>query len=139
MKVLIDTCIWSYALRNNKNKTPKNEHLVKELSELIKESRVEIMGAIRQEILSGIKQTSQFDTLSHSLSFFSDIVATQEEYVLAAELFNKLRSKGIQGSNTDYLICAVAINHGLSIFTDDRDFLSFRKHIDIHLHQVRIS
>ena len=139
MKVLIDTCIWSYALRNNKNKTPKNEHLVKELSELIKESRVEIMDAIRQEILSGIKQTSQFDTLSHSLSFFSDIVATQEEYVLAAELFNKLRSKGIQGSNTDYLICAVAINHGLSIFTDDRDFLSFRKHIDIHLHQVRIT
>ena len=136
MKVLINTCIWSYALRNKQNHE-NHAQITKELSVLIQESRVEIIGAIRQETLSGLKHTAQFNKLKKLLGSFSDIHATQEDYELAAELLNKLRAKGIQGSNTDFLICAVSINHNLSIFTDDIDFHNFKKHIPIRLYKVR--
>ncbi len=59
MKVLVDTCIWSLALRRN---TPKSIHLVAELKELISEVRVQLIGPIRQELLSGIKSKNNFGT-----------------------------------------------------------------------------
>jgi hypothetical protein len=61
MKVLVDACIWSLALRRGAS---KDHRLVKELSELIKEVRVQIIGPIRQELLSGVKSQKQFNELS---------------------------------------------------------------------------
>ena len=55
---------------------------------------------------------------------------------LAAEFFNTCRSNGIQGSNTDFLLCAAATRRGYSIFTTDPDFENFRVHIPILLLEV---
>ena len=49
MKVLVDTSIWSLSLRRD---SKQNQEYKAELSELIKEVRVQIIGPIRQEILS---------------------------------------------------------------------------------------
>ena len=54
----------------------------------------------------------------------------------AAKYFNRCRSKGIQGSNTDFLICAMANRNKFSIFTTDKDFELFSKHIEIILHKA---
>ena len=105
MKVLVDTCIWSLALRRNKQ--PDLSIEVVEFQELIEEMRVQLIGPIRQEILSGVKRKQQFSKLKKILSTFSDLPLASEDFELAAEYFNTLRSKGIQGSNTDFLICAV--------------------------------
>jgi hypothetical protein len=48
MNVLVDTCIWSLALRRS---APGDVPEVTELSELIQEQRVLIVGVIRQELL----------------------------------------------------------------------------------------
>ena len=45
-----------------------------------------------------------------------------QDYGKAAEVFNICRVKGAQGSNTDFYICAVSINHQLPIFSVDNDF-----------------
>lgn len=134
MKVLVDTSIWSKALRRQRN-TDIAEVL--ELQQLIKEHRVEVIGAIRQEILSGIKEQSQFDWLQQQLLAFPDITLLSEDYVTAASFYNICRAKGVQGSNTDFLICAVAVNRKLSIFTCDKDFTLFSKHLLIELHTAR--
>lgn len=130
MNVLVDTCIWSSVLRR---KPAANTELLATLSELIHESRVVMIGAVRQEVLSGVKHEAQFDKLREALSPFPDLALTQEDYELAARLFNQLRAKGIQGSNTDFLICAAAIHHGLAIYTNDRDFRHFALHIPVRL------
>lgn len=44
-------------------------------------------------------------------------------------------SRGIQGSNTDFLICAVANRNKISIYTTDKDFELFSRHIQIVLHR----
>ena len=130
MKVLVDTCIWSLALRRDKN---NNDPLVLKLTELINDVRVQMIGPIRQEILSGVKSKEQFETLKAYLSPFPDLPLQKEDYELAAEYFNINRQKGIQGSNTDFLICAVSSRYQLPIFTIDKDFILFRKNIPVIL------
>jgi predicted nucleic acid-binding protein len=45
------------------------------------------------------------------------------------------RAKGVQGSNSDFLICAVAINHQLPVFTLDRDFEMYRRWLDFGVYR----
>jgi predicted nuclease of predicted toxin-antitoxin system len=56
------------------------------------------------------------------LSAFPDQSITTEDYAMAARFFNLCRISGVQGSNTDFLICAVAARNRLAIFTTDKDF-----------------
>lgn len=131
MNVVVDTSVWSLALRRN---TP-NEALaiVNILRDLIVDGRVVLMGAIRQEVLSGVRYTEQFLRLQDYLRAFPDIELTSEDYELAAEFFNTCRSNGVQGSNTDFLICAVAHRRGYSILTTDQDFENFQLYIPVVL------
>ncbi len=135
MKVIVDTCIWSLALRRTQN---ESESLVKELIELITELRVQIIGPIRQEILSGVKEKKQFSRLKKCLSAFPDLELQSPDFELAAEFFNTARSKGIQGSNTDFLICSVAHRLNLSIFTIDKDFSLYSQIFPISLYESRL-
>lgn len=136
MNVLVDTCIWSLALRRNTTLGTSATYL-EEFKELIKESRVRIIGPVRQEILSGIKANKQFDLLKKHLSAFPDLPTTTADFEQAAHFYNLARGKGIQGSNTDFLICAVATRYDLSIFTVDKDFEFFQRILPISLHGLR--
>jgi len=130
MQVLVDTCIWSHALRKSK----ANNQYVHELRDLISDNRACLIGPIRQEILSGIRQKQHFKTLRDHLSAFPDLLIKTQDYESAAEFSNLARSKGIQGSAIDFLICAVAYRYSLLIYTVDDDFKYFRKHLPIKLY-----
>jgi len=58
----------------------------------------------------------------------------RQVYESAAQAFNTCRANGVQGSNTDFLICAAAIHHQLPIFSVDGDFLLYQRWLPIHLH-----
>ena len=133
MSVLVDTSIWSKVLRRRANggRSP----LAVELASLIQDGRVIMIGAIRQEILSGIKERAQFERLREHLRAFPDSQVTTADHEEAAQHFNRCRQKGLQGSNTDFLICAMATRHEYSIFTDDNDFRHFAKVVPIRLHR----
>ena len=134
MNVLVDTCIWSLALRRS---SPQDSPQIQELKELINEQRVVMLGPIRQEILSGIREQSQFNLLRDKMRAFPDFPLLQEDYETAAAFFNDCRRTGIQGSTTDFLICAVSARHALPIFTVDNDFSSYQQHLAISLYQSR--
>src|SRR5271165_4163682 len=56
MMVLVDTPIWSLALRRaHHDLAPVQEQQVRILQELISEGRVQLLGVVRQELLSGIR------------------------------------------------------------------------------------
>jgi predicted nucleic acid-binding protein len=136
MRVLVDTCIWSLALRRREHaQTPEAE----ELGRLIAAHVVHIIGPIRQEVLSGVRDRAQFERLETHLDAFVDLPLTAEDYVTAAKFYNLCRTKGIQGSNTDFLICAVAVRHDLSVFTTDGDFPRFASCLPIVLYEIRKS
>jgi len=132
MKVLVDTDVWSAALRHKRR--PENESTRSELATLVEDGRVALIGPIRQELLSSLKERAQFDRLREHLRAFPDTEVTIDDYEEAASFFNRCRAKGIQGSNTDFLICAIAVRNGLSIFTMDDDFKHFARVLPIVLH-----
>jgi predicted nucleic acid-binding protein len=132
MKVLVDTSIWSRALRRINR--PEDISVKPELASLIVDGRVAMIGPIRQEILSGIKERAQYDRLRAHLSAFLDTEILSDDYDEAASFYNLCRGRGIQGSNTDFLICAVAVRKEFPIFTLDTDFTHFAKVLPIVLY-----
>ena len=134
MKILVDTCVWSLALRRG---SPSLDPFVIEFSELVVESRVQLMGPIRQELLSGIKQQAQFERLKEQLRNFPDIPLDHSDYENAARLFNLCRANGIQGAGTDFLICAVAERLKMPILTTDNDFKLYQKYSKLSLLKPR--
>ena len=129
MKVLVDTCIWSKVLRHKSS----NIELSKKLKDLIADARVCIIGPIRQELLSGISDKKQFNQLKKILSSFEDISLKTSYFEKAAEFSNICRSKGIQGSTIDFLICSIANLENLIIFTEYKDFENYKKYLPIQL------
>ena len=135
MKVLVDTSVWSLALRRSGTLRKEDQFLVRELSDLLNDVKVVMIGPIRQELLSGISSPVQYDALKEKLQAFEDLLLPREYYEKAAEFYNTCRRAGVQGSPTDFLICATAAEAGMQIFSSDKDFMLYGKHLPITLHQ----
>ena len=132
MKIIVDTSVWSLALRRQQ----QNNSIADKLRDFIEDGRVILLGAVRQEILSGIKQQAQFDKLKNNLRAFPNLSLVAEDYELAADYFNICRRNGLQGANTDFLICATANRRNYEIFTTDKDFIGFSQYLPIVLTQL---
>lgn len=131
MIALVDTTVWSLMLRR---RTGPAAPEVREIEKLIREGRAAIIGPVRQELLSRVKGAAQFERLRVHLRAFPDLDLESDDFELAADFFNRCRTRGVQGSNTDFLICAAADRRGQSIFTADHDFVAFTKVIPVRLH-----
>jgi len=129
--VLVDTCIWSLALRG---KSPRDISVSEELTKLIYTEKAKIIGPIRQEVLSGYSDIKQYNKLKDKLMYFPNELILDEDYLSAARFSNLCRQKGIQGSHIDFLICAVANRLEMNIFTSDKDFEFYSQLIPITLH-----
>jgi len=132
LKVLADTSVWSLALR--RSGATVGTGVREELAHLILSYRVALIGPIRQELLSGIRFEEQYLKLQDRLRAFPDLLLKTEDYELAARCFNRCRARGIQGSNTDFLICAVALAREMPVFTTDRDFEGYSSVLGVTLH-----
>lgn len=129
MSVLVDTTIWSLVFRKRSDPTPHVLHL----HELLERGEAAILGPIRQEVLSGVRGKTQFFRLRNRLRAFPDVPLLEDHYERAAEFYNLCRAHDVQGSNTDFLICAAADLHGMPIYTTDQDFQYFARHLPIRL------
>ena len=131
MMVLVDTSVLSLILRKENNDTH-----TKEFVSLLTENHAFIIGPIKQELLSGISDERQFNLLKDKLKAIPEILITNEDYEKAASFFNICRKKGVQGSHIDFLICAVAHHNNMTIYTLDKDFIHFQKHLNVKLYSV---
>jgi predicted nucleic acid-binding protein len=121
MKLLADTSVWSLALRRRATATLSSEEsrLKAALAEAISDGRVVMIGPIRQELLSGIKEPSQFKKLRTALEAFRDEAIETRDYEEAARFYNSCRSHGVECGPVDILICAVAVRRKWSVLAHD--------------------
>jgi predicted nucleic acid-binding protein len=109
MMVLVDTPVWSLALRRKPEQlSPRERQLSETLAELVREGRVQLLGPVRQELLSGIREEAQFRKLRDYLRAFPEQPLEAADYEEAAHMNNRCRTHGIAGSAIDFLICALA-------------------------------
>ena len=122
MSVLVDTPIWSLALRRKTGKLGAGERvLVEEWKDLVRNGHARLSGVVRQETLSGIRDQRDFERLREQLAAFDDVPAGTEDHERAAGFFNACRARGVSPTAIDMLICALAARHGLVVFTIDRE------------------
>lgn len=133
MRYIVDTSIWSLALRKKTLKA--NEELaVKKLRKLIDYGEhVFITGIILQEILQGIKNRGHFERVKKVFLYYEVLNAHGDDHVYAAELFNKCRSKGVTASTVDFLIAAIAIKNDCRLFTADKDFECIARYTELQV------
>lgn len=137
MMVLVDTPVWSLALRRRpEHLSAQQQQLTDALAELIGEGRVQMLGPIRQELLSGIREEAQFRKLRDHLRAFPEHPLEASDYEDAADMNNRCRAKGIAGSAVDFLICAAAHRRSWAIFTTDRDFQNYASVLPLRLHRA---
>jgi predicted nucleic acid-binding protein len=132
--VLVDTPVWSLSLRLRAVDLLTSERRVTQsLYDLVRQSRVRLLGPTRQEVLSGIREESQFLRIRDHLRGFTNVELDAGDYEEAARASNQCRRHGIAGSPVDLLMCAVALRHGWQVFTTDRDFARYAEVLPIHL------
>jgi predicted nucleic acid-binding protein len=135
MLVLVDTPVWSLALRRKPGDLSAREHaLTQALAELIRDGRAQLMGVVLQELLSGIREEERFRKLRDYLQSFDDPRLELGDYEEAAQMHNRCHSRGIAGSAIDFLICAVADRRHWQIFTTDQDFERYRRVLGLKLY-----
>ena len=135
MNVLVDTSVLSLAFRRNRPEllAEADQALVERLRLLSDGDEVVLIGAIRQEALSGLKTPAQFNRIRSVLNGFQCLATDAADYDAAAEAFNRCRSRGIAGGPIDMLICAAAHRYRLPVFTVDPDFARYATVLPIQL------
>jgi predicted nucleic acid-binding protein len=134
--VLVDTTIWSLALRRRASILRRNEReLVEDWTTLVTSGSAALIGPIHQEILSGIRSAEVFVKIRQRLADFSHLIIDSEDYSEAARFFNVCRSHGVAGTSIDMLICAVAHRYDVPIFTTDRDFTRYVTWLPVRLYK----
>jgi predicted nucleic acid-binding protein len=135
MTVLVDTPVWSLAYRR-KRISGEQGAVVDELKRLISNGSAVMIGPVRQELLSSIRDPRTHELLRVALRAFDDLDLITEDFEYASSIMNRCQTKGIQGSSTDFLLCAVAARYDVAIYSADRDFDHFSRILQIRTHHT---
>lgn len=132
--MLVDTPVWSLSLRRHPvNLNAHEASCLKRLSSLTSANLAQLIGPVRQELLSGLREDAQFHRLRNLLRGFLDVRLFPEDYEEGASMSNVCRRRGVAGSPTDFLLCAVASQRRWQIFSTDRDFERYSRILGIKL------
>jgi len=134
VNVLVDTSVWSLVFRRRREHlSAADARLRLDVIELIKEGRVRIIGPVRQELLSGIRNERQYTNLRERLRAFPDEPLDTPDYEQATRVANACSATGISGSSIDFLICAAALERKWQIFSSDIDFRNYARAVKLPL------
>ena len=131
--VLVDTSVWSLALRKKELQKGLQEQAVARLRAVIEQGQAVMCGMIRQELLSGVRHEAQLVRLRDLIRPYVDLEPTRHTYEQAAEISNRCRRQGVQGSHVDFLLTALAIEHQTPLLTVDNDFHHIAPHCSLQL------
>jgi predicted nucleic acid-binding protein len=132
--ILLDTSVLSTVLRRRQAGAPERA-LSDRLEKILKAGeRVAVPGVVLQELLSGIREPSVFEKVKNVLlRSYPLMTASVGDHVLAADVVNRCKRKGVAASSIDALITALALNARARLFTTDEDFKHISRIVDLRL------
>jgi predicted nucleic acid-binding protein len=134
MITLVDTSVWSLALRRSAAELSVVEHdVVKLWSDLITSQQAYLIGIVRQEILSGIKSAKVFQSVRQHLNDMPHLTNSLPDYDQAAEYFNFCSVRGVAATAVDMLICATSARNKIPVLSVDVDFERYQKLLPFRL------
>jgi predicted nucleic acid-binding protein len=128
VSVLVDTSVWSVALRRDR---PASSRELEALRAAVERGEVCLLGVVLQEVLQGFPSLDRSRRLLEHLAPFPLLSLHRGDYVYAAEIRNRCRYKGLAISTIDAQIAAAAINHHCALLTLDEDFRGVARHFPL--------
>ena len=120
MTMLVDTSVWSLALRRDVEIGTKE---VVALREAIEGSdAVVTTGLVLQELLQGFNGPNDRQAIIDRFGTLSLIQPDRQDHVAAAEVRNVCRRSGVQIGTIDALLIQLCGRHDLTLLSADKDF-----------------
>ncbi len=131
MTLLVDTSVWSLALRRDAEVAePQVEALKKALfgSEVIVTT-----GLILQELLQGFSGPKAQAQIVERFAALPLVQPDRDDHVAAAGIRNTCRRAGVQIGTIDALLAQLCIRHELTLLTTDKDFTHAARHCPLRV------
>lgn len=131
MTLLVDTSVWSLALRRDAEAA---EPEVQELKEALFGAEVVVTtGLVLQELLQGFSGAKAQTQIIERFAALPLLQPDRDDHIGAAALRNSCRQSGVQLGTIDALLAQLAIRHDLTLLTTDKDFTHAAKHCPLRV------
>lgn len=131
MTLLVDTSVWSLALRRDADAA---EPQVMALRQALDGADIVVMtGSILQVLLQGFAGPKMEAEIIKRFSAMPLLQPDREVHIAAAELRNCCRRAGVQIGTIDAVIAQLCLRHDLVLLTTDNDFVHAARHCPLRL------
>lgn len=135
MTLLVDTSVWSLALRRDIEAPDPEVHELKEA--LFGSDVVVTTGLVLQELLQGFSGPRAQARIVERFAALPLLQPDREDHVNAAGLRNRCRKAGVQLGTIDALLAQLCIRHDLTLLTTDKDFTHAAGHCPLRVWPAR--
>lgn len=120
MRFLVDTSVWSLALRRDQ---AGSDPAVERVEIALRSGEfVAVTGVILQELLQGFHGPKDSKSIIERFAVLELLIPTRDDHIAAASIRNTCRRKGIQIETIDALLAQLAISRELTLLTVDNNF-----------------
>ena len=131
MTLLVDTSVWSLALRRD---GPVDCPEVRALRDaLVGSEPVVTTGLILQELLQGFNGPKAAQAIVERFRALAMVQPDRQDHVAAAEIRNACRRSGVQLGTIDALLVQLCGRHELTLLSTDQDFAHAARHVPFRL------
>jgi predicted nucleic acid-binding protein len=131
MTLLVDTSVWSLALRRDGERTePAVRHL---RDALLGAEDVVTTGLVLQELLQGVSGAKGRSQIVERFAALPLLLPDLQDHIDAATLRNACRQAGVQIGTIDAVLAQLCIRHDLTMLTTDRDFEHASRHCPLRI------
>ena len=130
MKLLVDTSVWSLALRRD---APDHPAVARLGDALTRGEHVFATGLVLQELLQGFRGARTAAMIIERFASLPFIAPSRADHVEAARLRNTCRRRGVQVGTMDALLAWLCISRELVMLSTDRDFVGVARWTPLEL------
>lgn len=128
MSLLVDTSVWSLALRRD-----ARLHLPEVIAlrhALLGADQVFTTGLVLQELLQGFAGPKARTQIIERFAALAFLQPDREDHIEAAEARSSCRRRGVQIGTIDALLIQLCRRHELLLLSTDNDFKAASRHIE---------
>ncbi len=131
MTFLVDTSVWSLALRRDSQATEPQVHQLKQA--LLGSEIIVTTGLILQELLQGFLGPKAQTQIVERFAALPLLQPDRDDHINAAILRNACRRAGVQLGTVDALLAQLCIRHDVTLLTSDKDFTHAAEHCPLRV------
>lgn len=127
MTLLVDTSVWSLALRRDEQSNSPEVAALK--AALAGAESVVVTGFVLQELLQGFAGPKAQESIVERFVALPLIQPDREDHIAAAQIRNLCRRNGVQIGTIDALLIQLCGRYDLTLLSTDKDFEYASKHV----------